>query len=73
MRPAGRRQRLPRDPALFVAQGRKDMALIEPRRRRAIEADESDAGVRVEKGLKVVRDRIIGDVRIETSRTSRGR
>jgi len=40
---------------------------------RAVKADKADVWMGVKKGAKVVRDRIIRDVRIETPGTGRGR
>jgi hypothetical protein len=65
----GRRQRLPRNASLVVGQPWQDVALIQLRRSTAIEADEPDLGMGVEEGAKIVRDRVIRDVRIETPGT----
>jgi len=62
-----------RNRALRLGQSRQHVPLVELRGGPAIEANELDLGMGVEKGAKVVRDRIIRNVRIETPGTARGR
>jgi hypothetical protein len=43
------------------------MALVQFRGSRAIEADEPNVGMRVKKRMKIVWNRILGDVGVETA------